>query len=55
MSIIYLLCNEMEEEIIFQYTDFYVTSRGKETIKRTCYADLYHIPIISGVDVPAFQ
>lgn len=46
--------NVMEEEAAFSRSDYYITSRDLRTVKRTCLADKFNIPIISGVDAPIF-
>ena len=43
-----------EEEAAFSCADYYITSRDLRTVKRTCLADKFNIPIISGVDAPTF-
>lgn len=43
-----------EEEAAFARADYYITSRGPHTVKRTCLADQFGVPIISGVDIPIF-
>lgn len=50
---IFIYCGDHDDEkAIFQYVDFFITSRGLNTIQRTCFADLHQVPILSGVDVP---
>lgn len=34
--------------------DYYITTRGRETVKRTCLADLYNTKILYGTDLPIF-
>jgi virginiamycin A acetyltransferase len=43
------------EETLFQQVDFYVTTRAKETVRRTCLADKFGVKTISGVDDPIFH
>jgi virginiamycin A acetyltransferase len=40
------------EDELFAEADCYVTSRGIETVRRTCLADRYGVKIASGGDVP---
>lgn len=52
---IYIHCGDsQDEEAIFRYVSYYITSRGQKTIFRTCLADLNNIQTISGVDIPIF-
>ncbi|HEX2937642.1 MAG TPA: CatB-related O-acetyltransferase [Ruminiclostridium sp.] len=52
---VYVHCGDLhDEESIFSCVSYYITSRVRKTIFRTCLADLNNIPIISGVDVPIF-
>lgn len=41
-----------DEHILFQYADYFVTTRSRETVFRTCLADYYHVKIIYGTDEP---
>lgn len=43
-----------DERPLFLISDYYITTRAKETITRTCYADMYQVKVISGVDKPIF-
>ncbi len=43
------------EKPLFKISDFYITSRAKETVLRTCYADEFGVKILSGVDRPVFE
>ncbi len=43
------------ERPLFQISDYYITTRAKETIERTCYADMYQVEVLSGVDKPVFM
>lgn len=49
------VCSSSDEHSIFSIADFFVTTRSKETVQRTCYADEFGVKIISGVDAPIFQ
>lgn len=44
----------LDERILFQYTDAYVTTRGRMTVLRTCLADRYGVRIFYGTDSPVF-
>lgn len=44
----------LDEEILFQSADYYVTTRGKDTVHRTCLADRYGVKILYGTDLPHF-
>ncbi len=44
-----------DERGLFCQMDGFITSRSKENIARIDMADLYGIPVISGVDVPIFD
>ena len=44
----------LDEHILFQYADCFVTTRSRETVFRTCLADLYHTKILYGTDDPIF-
>lgn len=46
---------DIDEHILFQYADFYVTTRSRETVYRTCLADLYQTKILFGTDEPIFH
>ena len=43
-----------EETAAFAQADYYITSRSIHTVRRTCLADKFGVPIISGVDIPIF-
>lgn len=43
-----------EEETAFSHADYYITSRSPYTVRRTCLADRFGVPIISGADIPIF-
>lgn len=40
----------LEERILFQGADYYVTTRAKETVYRTCLADRYGTKVLYGTD-----
>lgn len=46
---------DLEEHMLFQHADYYVTTRSRETVYRTCLADLYHVKILYGTDEPLFH
>lgn len=46
---------DLDEEILFQYADYYITTRSLETVRRTCLADLYGTKILFGTDDPIFS
>lgn len=43
-----------DEHILFQIADYFIASRSRETIYRTCLADLYHVKTLYGTDEPIF-
>jgi virginiamycin A acetyltransferase len=43
-----------EEEKVISETDLYITNRDERTLSRVALCDRYHLPAISGVDVPLF-
>lgn len=45
---------DLDERMLFQYADYYVTTRSLETVYRTCLADLYGAKILFGTDEPIF-
>lgn len=45
----------LDEHILFQYADYYITTRDSETINRTCLADLYNVKVLYGTDEPMFS
>lgn len=45
---------DLDEHMLFQHADYYVTTRSRETVYRTCLADLYHVKILYGTDEPLF-
>lgn len=43
---------DLDESILFQHADYFITTRSCETVFRTCLADLYGTKIIYGTDEP---
>ena len=43
-----------DERSLFKTADYYITTRTKENVQRTCFADLCNTKCISGVDIPVF-
>ena len=44
----------LDEHILFQCADYFVTTRNRLTVQRTCLADLYNVKILYGTDEPIF-
>nr|WP_315024640.1 CatB-related O-acetyltransferase [uncultured Aminipila sp.] len=44
-----------DERILFKAADCFVTTRAKETVKYTGYADLFNVHVFAGVDTPIFR
>lgn len=48
--------NEVDENIdskaIFKYVDYYISNRSQDVNFHSCYADMYGVKKISGVDIP---
>lgn len=44
----------LDERILFQGADYYVTTRSRDTVYRTCLADRYGVRILYGTDTPVF-
>ena len=44
-----------DEHVLFQYADYFITTRSSETVLRTCLADLYQTKILYGTDEPFFR
>lgn len=44
----------LDERILFQGADYYVTTRSRETVYRTCLADRWGVKILYGTDDPLF-
>lgn len=45
---------DWDEHVLFQYADYFITTRCRETVFRTCLADLFRVQIIYGTDEPLF-
>lgn len=45
----------LEEYTLFQLADYFVTTRSRETVFRTCLADLCQTKILYGTDEPVFR
>lgn len=43
-----------DERILFQCADYYVTTRDRQTVARTCLADLCGAKILYGTDTQLF-
>lgn len=44
----------LDERLLFQGADYYVTTRSRETVRRTCLADLWGVMVLYGTDDPVF-
>ena len=44
----------LDERLLFQCADYYVTTRSRPTVARTCLADLYQAKILYGTDTQLF-
>lgn len=53
-SVILQTGETLDEHILFQYADYFITTRSPETVFRTCLADLYQTKILYGTDEPIF-
>lgn len=51
-SVILQTGETMDEHILFQHSDCFITIRCRETVHRTCLADLYGVKILYGTDEP---
>lgn len=45
---------DLDEHMLFQAADYFVTTRCRETVRRTCLADLYGAKHLYGTDEPVF-
>lgn len=45
---------DLDEHMLFQMADYFVTTRSRETVHRTCLADLYGTKLLYGTDEPIF-
>ena len=46
---------DLDERLLMSAADFFVTTRSRSTVYRTCLADRYHTKILYGTDKPIFQ
>lgn len=46
---------DLDEHGLFGYADSFITTRCRETVARTCLADLYNTKLIHGTDEPLFR
>lgn len=53
-SVILQTGETLDEHILFQYADYFITTRSRETVYRTCLADLYQTKVLYGTDEPIF-
>ncbi len=53
-SVILQTGETLDEHILFQYADYFITTRSRETVNRTCLADLYQTKVLYGTDEPIF-
>jgi virginiamycin A acetyltransferase len=44
-----------DERALFKISDYYITTRAKENIQRMCFAVLFNVECLSGVDIPLFD
>ena len=44
----------LDERLLMRAADFFVTTRSRSTVYRTCLADRYHTKILYGTDKPIF-
>ena len=44
----------LDERLLFQGADYYVTTRSRETVRRTCLADRWGVRVLYGTDDPVF-
>lgn len=53
---IYLVCDSLSDErLLFMQADYFITSRCKETVQRTTFADEFSVKVLSGADIPIFN
>lgn len=45
---------DLDERMLFQMADYFVTTRCRQTVHRTCLADLYDTKLLYGTDEPIF-
>ena len=44
----------LDEQLLFLGADYYVTTRDRETVRRTCLADCWGVKVLYGTDCPVF-
>jgi len=44
----------LDEDMLFQAADYFVTARSRQTVRRTCLADRYNVKLLYGTDEPVF-
>ena len=44
----------LDERILMQGADYYITTRSEETVRRTCLAEQYGVKVLYGTDWPVF-
>jgi virginiamycin A acetyltransferase len=49
-----LIENLIDEQPLFKMANYYITNRDEKNVLRTCYADMFNVKTISGVDDPVF-
>lgn len=45
---------DLDEHMLFQMADHFITTRCRETVRRSCLADLYGVKLLYGTDDPIF-
>ena len=45
---------DINEHALFEYADYFITTRCRETVRRTCLCDLYHTKTLYGTDSLVF-
>lgn len=45
---------DLDERILFQYADYFVTTRARQTVARSCLADRYGVKTLYGTDTQLF-
>lgn len=51
---LYYQIEELDETAVFKYGDYYITNRTDKVVYHSCYADVFGLKTISGVDIPLF-
>lgn len=49
---IYKQSNILDEKAIFKYADYYISNRTLDVNLHSCYADMFGVKKLSGVDIP---